>query len=314
MVLIFSAQSNVSKQVHWEVQRAFEREFPVIPFRIENAKPDGTLAYYMGPVHWLDALTPPFQQHLGRLVTSARALLEASDAAGMAATRGLALPGIKLAQAPSYECSLLSIVIASVLAEVPVARLTDQDLISGKSLLDLYRAVDKLISQYQEICSKIIEILAETNAAGSFYGSAERISDIRFLEVNRKLLEIAASMREISASLEGLLKKDSTIFSVFQRLSHVCTQISVAEDFLIITLSSPETVPAEAGARHDRQILSRIGDNIHGKYGGTYDADMGQQMINDFHRLLVELNSYKADLRTAIAKALSGGGEDSEKE
>jgi len=70
MVLIFSSSANGSKQIHREVQRAFEREVPVVPFRIENVAPEQALAYYMGPVHWLDALTPPLEQHLQKLVAS----------------------------------------------------------------------------------------------------------------------------------------------------------------------------------------------------------------------------------------------------
>jgi formylglycine-generating enzyme required for sulfatase activity len=72
MVVIFSSNANASKQIHREVQRAFEREVPVVPFRIENVAPEKSLAYYMGPVHWLDALTPPLEQHLQKLVVSVK--------------------------------------------------------------------------------------------------------------------------------------------------------------------------------------------------------------------------------------------------
>jgi hypothetical protein len=72
MVVIFSSSANASKQIHREVQRAFEREVPVVPFRIENVAPEKTLAYYMTSVHWLDALTPPLEQHLQKLVVSVK--------------------------------------------------------------------------------------------------------------------------------------------------------------------------------------------------------------------------------------------------
>jgi hypothetical protein len=78
MVLIFSAYTNRSKQVHREVQRAFDGEKPVIPFRIENIMPEKSLAYYMGSVHWLDALTPPLELHLQKLVTAVKALVWAT--------------------------------------------------------------------------------------------------------------------------------------------------------------------------------------------------------------------------------------------
>jgi hypothetical protein len=54
MVLIFSSRTNKSKQVHREVQRAFDQEKPVVPFRIENIVPEKTLAYYMGQfIGWM---------------------------------------------------------------------------------------------------------------------------------------------------------------------------------------------------------------------------------------------------------------------
>jgi hypothetical protein len=75
MVLIFSSSANQSRQVHREVQQAFDGEKPVVPFRIENVLPQKTLRYYMGSVHWLDALTPPLEQHLQTLTTSVLSLL-----------------------------------------------------------------------------------------------------------------------------------------------------------------------------------------------------------------------------------------------
>ena len=41
-----------------------------------NVAPAKALSYYMGPVHWLDALTPPLEQHLARLAASLTALLK----------------------------------------------------------------------------------------------------------------------------------------------------------------------------------------------------------------------------------------------
>ena len=75
MLLIFSAHANESKQVHREVQHALEKEKPVVPFRIENVAPEKSSAYYMGPVHWLDAVALPLEGHLSELVKVAKNLL-----------------------------------------------------------------------------------------------------------------------------------------------------------------------------------------------------------------------------------------------
>jgi hypothetical protein len=77
MVLIFSSSTNGSRQIDREAQRAFDKEKSVIPFRIEDVAPQKSLAYYLGPVHWLDALTPPLEKHLQKLSTSVKGFVQA---------------------------------------------------------------------------------------------------------------------------------------------------------------------------------------------------------------------------------------------
>jgi hypothetical protein len=77
MVLIFSSNANHSRQIHREVQQAFDREIPVVPLRVENVAPAQSLSYYMGTVHWLDALTPPLEAHLQQLADAVRRFLDA---------------------------------------------------------------------------------------------------------------------------------------------------------------------------------------------------------------------------------------------
>jgi tetratricopeptide (TPR) repeat protein len=75
MVLVFSASANESKQVRREVRRAFNKELTVIPFRVERVEPCDDLDYYLGSVHWLDALTPPLEQHLRSRAARVRLLV-----------------------------------------------------------------------------------------------------------------------------------------------------------------------------------------------------------------------------------------------
>jgi formylglycine-generating enzyme required for sulfatase activity len=82
MVLIFSSSTNASRQIRREVQQAFDGEKPVVPFRIENIVPERSLRYYMGSVHWLDALTPPLEQHLEKLAASVQALVRGATVDG----------------------------------------------------------------------------------------------------------------------------------------------------------------------------------------------------------------------------------------
>src|ERR1051326_2411156 len=75
MVLIFSAYSNNSQQVLREVQLAVSSHLHIIQLRIEDVRPHDDLTYFLSPPHGLDALTPPVEKHLQRLVAAVRALL-----------------------------------------------------------------------------------------------------------------------------------------------------------------------------------------------------------------------------------------------
>jgi TIR domain len=80
MILIFSANANDSPQIRREVERAVNKGIPIIPLRIQDIAPAHSLQYFIGNVHWLDALTPPLEAHLRRLVESVKTLLQINPA------------------------------------------------------------------------------------------------------------------------------------------------------------------------------------------------------------------------------------------
>ena len=75
MILVFSSKSNTSAHIPKEIERAVSAGVSVIPFRIEDVRPGKSLDYFIGSVHWLDALTRPLEQHLERLVQNVQTLL-----------------------------------------------------------------------------------------------------------------------------------------------------------------------------------------------------------------------------------------------
>src|SRR3954451_7401738 len=76
MVLIFSAHSNNSEQVLREVQLAVKARLHIIQFRIEDVRLNNDLEYFLSTPHWLDALTPPWENHLRKLEISVKTLLD----------------------------------------------------------------------------------------------------------------------------------------------------------------------------------------------------------------------------------------------
>jgi hypothetical protein len=67
MVVILSGNSNQSRQVLREVERAVAKDVVVIPFRIQDIDPTGAMAYFLSSEHWLDAITPPLEKHIEKL-------------------------------------------------------------------------------------------------------------------------------------------------------------------------------------------------------------------------------------------------------
>ncbi len=78
-VLVLSKGSNTSGQVLREVEQAVDGGIPIIPLRIDDIEPTDAMRYYIKSLHWLDAMSPPLERHLGKLVDSVQAILSVGD-------------------------------------------------------------------------------------------------------------------------------------------------------------------------------------------------------------------------------------------
>jgi TolB-like protein len=81
-ILVYSSNSNNSKQVIREVDRAVHTGLPVINLRLEDVPLSKQLEYYLGSVHWLDAMTPPLEGHIDKLSGVVKILLRKDDSRG----------------------------------------------------------------------------------------------------------------------------------------------------------------------------------------------------------------------------------------
>lgn len=81
VVLVFTGNANQSANVRKEITAAFESGAVVIPFRLEEVEPQGSLRYHLTGVHWLDALSPPLEQHVKLLAGNIKRMLDRADAA-----------------------------------------------------------------------------------------------------------------------------------------------------------------------------------------------------------------------------------------
>jgi hypothetical protein len=79
MLLVFSTTANASNQIKREVECAADAGVTIVPLRIENTLPTESFKYFLGNIHWLDALTPPLEKHLQEVVVKVKAILGAES-------------------------------------------------------------------------------------------------------------------------------------------------------------------------------------------------------------------------------------------
>jgi hypothetical protein len=83
---ILSSKANDSLHVRREVERAANKDIPLLAMRIENVALSKELEYFISIHHYLDAFPGPIEPHLDRLSQSAQTLLRSRSQHDAAAT------------------------------------------------------------------------------------------------------------------------------------------------------------------------------------------------------------------------------------
>lgn len=99
MIIVWSSHSNRSRPVMNEVERAVNKGLLIIPFRIEQLQPSKSFEFFFSLTQWLDAITPPIQKHINKLVEQVIILLNA-DHAGYQSSRTERLPPLEEQRGP----------------------------------------------------------------------------------------------------------------------------------------------------------------------------------------------------------------------
>ena len=109
MILIFTADSNVSKQVLREVDYAVHAGVAVVPFRLSDEQPKDSMRYYLAGAHWLDGTGKDPEASYEKLHDICRAVVEHGAAAAVPA----GMPGKAAGRKKTY-------VIAAVIAALVI--------------------------------------------------------------------------------------------------------------------------------------------------------------------------------------------------
>lgn len=94
LVLIYTDESNNSRQVMNEIAVAFNAGITIVPFKLSNEHMSRELEYYLTRVHWLDAVSKPLHENIVSLREYISVII---NARGGEAHEGLSRGGVKKA-------------------------------------------------------------------------------------------------------------------------------------------------------------------------------------------------------------------------
>jgi len=81
LLLVFSRNSNNSKDVLSEVRIAFKKDIPIFPLRIENTELSKSLEYFLGISQWLDAYESPLENYFPAITAAVSKLVKTMEQA-----------------------------------------------------------------------------------------------------------------------------------------------------------------------------------------------------------------------------------------
>jgi hypothetical protein len=182
----------------------------------------------------------------------------------------------------SYHCSLLSMVIGGVVKDFPVSTMTDEEIVKGRSLIDLYRAVDGLVNQFQNIVDGLLSYAS--------YGDSD---DYDYNGQLRKLQDIDREMSTLSGAFDGILRQDSQLKVRLNNISQMLVRIGGLDSGLYVRLGQ-HIRGVHGGMAHSEELNPNLGR-----------SGLGEDLREEYQRLLEDLSSYRHGLRDVIARASS---------
>ena len=200
-----------------------------------------------------------------------------------------------------YAYSRLALIISGILDEVPVPAIRESSSLSGRQLVELYRAVDRLLRLFNDACTTLVDLLTKASGGPMSYPSIFNLRQVDLSRVNVRLMSIAHDMRDVSEALDYLLQDAPALRDRLRGVATICAQITVGEDAIAVALGAPRRLRAIA----EDEAESSWVENTH--RFSTYDvlkspwsSDFRGE-VTDLQRVVAEMNHY----RTALAAAIS---------
>ena len=131
LVLIYTDESNNSRQVMNEIAVAFNAGITIVPFKLSNEQMSRELEYYLTRVHWLDAVSKPLKENIASLRDYVAVIIKAGSGeltAGLprgGAPAKASVPGKYKAYIPSLIAIALLLIFAIALKNFEKKRLEE---------------------------------------------------------------------------------------------------------------------------------------------------------------------------------------------
>ena len=190
----------------------------------------------------------------------------------------------------SFHCSMLAMIIGGVITDFPVSTISDERILEGRSLFDLYRTTSHMIDVFVSLAESLRRFVARTEAPQA---------------TNRKLLDVAREMRDVSAAIQGILDGNSSLRTRLSSVLQICVAISEVEGAYFASfgfLSQNSQKQLEAGYETS-EFRRHFGLDFHET--GFRNSD--QAWVAEYDHLLNSLSAYKYQLREAVARVSATG-------
>ena len=202
----------------------------------------------------------------------------------------------------------LGLLISKILSDLPVSRLASERRQPHRSLIELYRAVDRLVDRFQALLDEVSRILVRCGGKDLYFpmrATPEERHDVTI--ANRKLLAIARDMRDISASISDVYREKDELGEQLRLIGQICTTISEVEGNVCLKFGFPPEVPADSQLANYDEDSERYFWHHHVPGIPLY-ANM--RWTSDDDATLRDLDEYRRELRSAIAEAISEASEE----
>lgn len=179
LILVYTDESNSSRQVMNEVAMAFNAGKTIVPFRLTENKMSSEFEYYLTRVHWLDAVTPPLMEKVEKLRDYVEIILSGVDTTNLSRNAVERKKPEKIQKKSKKKIVIPAIIIGAVLAVAALFVIVAASVaiiigIGGSGKRNLEKGITYYYSEYQgtadnEAARSYFEKAAKKGQADAYY-------------------------------------------------------------------------------------------------------------------------------------------------